>query len=155
MYSLTTNFLRSLNIKRGQKGQALVEMALSIMLLVVLVFGIIEFGRAMYTKNTLTNMARAGVRAAVVTPTLVPADSSASLSCPNADPVLKVVCESLVTGMDSSKISVTTTDESGNSPAKSNDTINVTIQLTGYESLLPKLIPMPSTLTGEASMRYE
>ncbi len=35
-------------------GQALVEMAIILPLLMLLVMGIFEFGRAMYIKNTLT-----------------------------------------------------------------------------------------------------
>ncbi len=156
IFTLTMNSLRSLNIKRDQNGQALVEMAFSILLLVLLVFGITEFGRALYTKNTLTNLARAGVRAAVVAPSLVPADSSSTtLSCPNTDPVLKAVCASMVNGIDPSQVAVTVTDKNGNSTAKTNDTIEVAVQLTGYQSLLPSLISLPSTLTGQASMRYE
>ena len=42
----------------------MVEMAFVLFLLVVLIFGMTEFGRAMYIKNTLNNAARAGVRAA-------------------------------------------------------------------------------------------
>ena len=49
-------------------GQALVEMAIILPLLLLLVMGIFEFGRAMYIKNTLTQAARAGARTAVVTP---------------------------------------------------------------------------------------
>src|SRR5689334_11210220 len=49
------------------KGQAMVETALVLFILVLFVFGITEFGRAMYTKNTLNNAARAAARAAVVT----------------------------------------------------------------------------------------
>ncbi len=156
MFTPTMNSLRSLNIKGDQNGQALVEMAFAMFLLVLLVFGIIEFGRALYTKNTLTNLARAGVRAAVVTPAMVPADSSCtSLTCPNTNPVLNVVCASMVNGVNPTQVAVTVTDANGNSPAQKNDTIDVSVQLTGYQSLLPRLISMPTTLTGQASMRYE
>lgn len=49
-----------------QKGQALVELAICLMLLFTIVFGITEFGRAMYIQNTLTNAAREGARWVVV-----------------------------------------------------------------------------------------
>src|SRR5690348_4657403 len=48
------------------KGQAMVEAAFVLFILVLLTFGITEFGRAMYTKNTLNNAARAGARCAIV-----------------------------------------------------------------------------------------
>lgn len=50
-----------------QKAQALVEFALVIPLLIVIIFGIIEFGRLWMTMNTLTGAAREGVRVAAVT----------------------------------------------------------------------------------------
>lgn len=50
---------------RDQKGQALIEMAFSIILLLVMVFGITEFGRYFFYRNTANNAARDGVRWAV------------------------------------------------------------------------------------------
>ena len=46
------------NIK--QRGQALVEFALALPLLLLLVFGVLEFGRAFKIKIVLTNAAREG-----------------------------------------------------------------------------------------------
>lgn len=55
------------NLVYKQKAQALVEFALVIPLLIVIIFGIIEFGRLWMTMNTLTGAAREGVRVAAVT----------------------------------------------------------------------------------------
>ena len=44
----------------NKKGQALVEMAIMLPILVLFVFGITEFGRAMYIKNCLNNAAGQG-----------------------------------------------------------------------------------------------
>jgi Flp pilus assembly protein TadG len=52
---------------RNQRGQAVVEFALVLPLLLLLVFGVTEFGRAWMTKNILTSAAREGCRVAVVT----------------------------------------------------------------------------------------
>lgn len=52
----------------GNRGQALVEFALVLPLLLLLVFGIVEFGRYLFLKNTATNGARQGARQAAVTP---------------------------------------------------------------------------------------
>ena len=51
---------------RRTRGQALLEFALVFPVLVVLLFGIVDFGRAIYDYNTLANAARAGVRVAIV-----------------------------------------------------------------------------------------
>jgi len=48
--------------KRKQGGVAAVELAIVIIPLVLLVFGITEFGRAIYQYNTLTKAARDGAR---------------------------------------------------------------------------------------------
>jgi hypothetical protein len=59
---------------RGELGQALVEMALVLPVLLLLLLGILEFGRAWYTKQVITDAARenndidqADVKAAVAT----------------------------------------------------------------------------------------
>ena len=48
--------------RRTQSGVALIELSISIFLLVAIVFGITEFGRAIYQYNTLVKAARDGVR---------------------------------------------------------------------------------------------
>jgi len=53
---------------RGRRGQALVELGIIIVLLVFLVMGIIEFGRAWMIGNMITQAARHGARAAAVLP---------------------------------------------------------------------------------------
>jgi len=52
---------------RREDGNTLVEMALVLPLLVVLVFGIVEFGRAYNAQVTLTHAAREGVRVLALT----------------------------------------------------------------------------------------
>jgi len=51
---------------KDEKGQNLVEFALVVPLLLVLVFGIAEYGRAWMTRNILTGAAREAVRVAAV-----------------------------------------------------------------------------------------
>lgn len=55
-----------LNHVRSQKGQSLVEMALVCLILFFLLFGILEFGRALWTYNTIVQSTRAAARWAVV-----------------------------------------------------------------------------------------
>jgi Flp pilus assembly protein TadG len=56
------------NARKGEKGQSLVEFALVVPLLLLLLIGIAEFGRAWMTKNILTGAAREAVRMAAVSP---------------------------------------------------------------------------------------
>ena len=52
--------------KFDNRGQALVEFALLLPLVMLILIGIVEFGRAWQAKQTLTDAAREGARAAVV-----------------------------------------------------------------------------------------
>ena len=51
---------------RSQQGASVVEFALILPLLVVLIFGIIEFSLALYDKAIITNASREGARVGVV-----------------------------------------------------------------------------------------
>jgi Flp pilus assembly protein TadG len=51
---------------RSEQGQVLVEFALSVLVFLVLVFGILDFGRALYTYHAVSYAARAGTRYAIV-----------------------------------------------------------------------------------------
>jgi Flp pilus assembly protein TadG len=56
--------------KKTEKGQALLEFAAVTLVFFTLAFGIIEFGRALWTWNTIVQATRTGARyAAVATPT--------------------------------------------------------------------------------------
>jgi len=52
--------------ERKQKGQTLVEFALVALIFFVILFGLIEFARALWTWNTIVQATRAGARFAVV-----------------------------------------------------------------------------------------
>ncbi len=52
---------------RGNRGQSVVEFALVLPLLLLILFGITEFGRVWMTQNILTSAAREGARLAIVT----------------------------------------------------------------------------------------
>jgi Flp pilus assembly protein TadG len=54
--------------RRAQRGQALVEMGIVVVLLVTLLMGTIEFGRAWMIANMITHAARTGARTAAVAP---------------------------------------------------------------------------------------
>ena len=51
---------------RAQRGQTLVEFALVVMMFLVVMFGLLEFARALWTWNTIVQATRAGARFAVV-----------------------------------------------------------------------------------------
>lgn len=55
-----------IRIVRDTRGQSLIEFALILPMMLVVMFMITEFGRALYTYNVLATAARAAARAAVV-----------------------------------------------------------------------------------------
>lgn len=57
---------------RNRRGNAVVEMALILPILLLMVFGITEFGRAWMTVNVMYTASREGARLAVVTGPSVP-----------------------------------------------------------------------------------
>jgi len=57
---------RGKKILQTQRGAAAVEFAILLPFLVVLVFGIIEFGLLLYNQQVITNASREGARAAIV-----------------------------------------------------------------------------------------
>ena len=56
----------------SERGSTVVEMAMAAMVFFVMIFGIIEFGRLLYTHNALTDAARRGARYAVLHPENAP-----------------------------------------------------------------------------------
>ncbi len=62
-----------------EAGQELVEFALVLPLLLVLVFGIVDFSVAVFDYNTVANAAREGARAAILPPS-----DACDLSCQDA-----------------------------------------------------------------------
>jgi Flp pilus assembly protein TadG len=63
---------------RDDHGAAVVEFALVVPVLLLLVFAIIDFGRALWTMNVLTSGVREGARAASVQATRTEMDSAAA-----------------------------------------------------------------------------
>ena len=51
---------------KNKRGQALVELALVLPLLILLLFGTMEFGRIFHSYLVLTNASREGARAGIV-----------------------------------------------------------------------------------------
>ena len=68
---------------RRERGAAAVELAIVLPLLLLLVGGIIDFGRLMFAEVMVTNAAREGARSLVVGLTPAQATTSARLSMPN------------------------------------------------------------------------
>ncbi len=89
------------SLARCRKGQALVEFALVLPLLMLLILGIVEFGRAWNAKQILTDAAREGARLSVVgNPTIT--DTS------QVNPSIRRIVA--LAGLDSSQVTISYPD---------------------------------------------
>lgn len=108
------------------RGQALIESALSLALLLAVVFGVIAGGLMLYTYHYISYAARVGSRYAMVRGSACDA-SGGMPDCPNvtSDQVQAYVRSVHYAGIDSNLTTVTVTWPSGNDPG---NPVNVTVQ---------------------------
>ena len=101
--------------RHGGRGQAMVEFALVLPLFLALIFGVLDFGRAIYALNTITNAAREGARYGIISPS----DTSGIQT--------KVQTFAATLAIPSSNITVSCSDSGGCSSAGAGDTITVAV----------------------------
>ena len=141
--------LRIKNFNQDEKGSTLVEYAIGATVFIMAVFAVLEFGRALWAHNALTDAARRGARYAV-------------LNTPDKDSAIRNVVvygnpsggtQPLLPGLATTNVQISrSSDFSVNSGT-------ATVSITGYEfqfvlPMMPKKIAMPSystTLTGESA----
>jgi Flp pilus assembly protein TadG len=63
---------RNLNARSDQRGATLVEFAIGATVLLTTIFAVLEFGRALWTHNALSDAARRGARYAIHQPASTP-----------------------------------------------------------------------------------
>lgn len=68
--------MKTLNHRHDERGATIAELAVVALLFFTIIFGIIEFGRLIYTHNALTDATRRGARFAVLHQGLTEADQT-------------------------------------------------------------------------------
>ena len=58
--------MRNKNLRQNERGTSMAEFAVVATFFFMLIFGVIEFGRLLYTHNALTDAARRGARYAII-----------------------------------------------------------------------------------------
>lgn len=126
----------------GASGQTTVEFAIILPLLLVLLMGIIEFGRIWSTQNSLTNAAREGSRLGVLSST-APSDVEAT-----------VLTYLENTGQNPDRATITVTN-AGSSGITGSD-VSVTVEYD-FQVIVGNILGMDSTmeLTSTSVMRHE
>lgn len=127
------------NVKE-ERGQAMVEMALVLPILLLLVFGIIEFGRVYNSYLEVTNAAREGARAGVVGAT----DDTITTTVKNAAVLLDG---------DSLDITVSPGVDYRSRGAALNVTVYYPVQI--YTPIISNIMGNPYMVKASATMRME
>jgi Flp pilus assembly protein TadG len=141
--------MNSRNRRQRQRGNAVLDMALVLPILLALAFGTVEFGYYFYVKHNVQAAAREGARAAIV-PSAVAGDVTTA--------VQNVMTAA---GLGSSGYTTSVTDINGNainvSTASAGTAIKVTVQCTwGNVGVRPLgVISSTKIVTGNTVMRKE
>ena len=151
-------FLGSFDVTslKNDRGASAVEMAIVLPLLLILLFGIIEFGLVLYDKAVITNASREGARFGIVS-------RSPRYESGDIDSQVQNYCVGrLVTfPLDGEEVEppVVTTNPSDTSDAEFGDDLEVLVRWTYRFLLLPDLpgIGLSDTITLSARtvMKYE
>jgi Flp pilus assembly protein TadG len=130
----------------AERGSAMVEFAIVSTLALTLIFGIIEFGRALYTYHLVSSAARLGSRYAMVR-----GSACAAAGCPADTGDVQTYVRSLAPGVNPASLAVTTTwSTAPGCISGANDpgclvTVSVTYPFSFVVPLLPSLtLPLSS-----------
>jgi hypothetical protein len=150
--------MRSVRQKNGEAGSALVEFALATIVMLVVLFGIIDMGRAAFAYDWVSNTARTATRYAMVRGTTC----STLLSGCNVGPPqgayetdIRAYVNSQAIGIDTSKLTVTArcepcTDPSCPLPCSHNN--QVVIHVKYAFSFVSPLVPLTWNMDSESAM---
>lgn len=136
MTKLETHAARGRRFAGDQRGSPAVEFALTAPILILMVFGIVQFGFAFFTYNEMLNGAREGARRLAVGSTVAVAQQRALNSM------------ALVRNYGFP------------APAPGADEVTMTIQLVLSEAMVVSVLPLPASisnkmLTASVTMRKE
>ena len=118
---------RLLVARRGEGGQALVEFALVSLTFFVLLFGMIDVGRAVWNYNTLAQATREGTRYAIVhgvNSSDPSGPGGAYYTAPNTDTKVTAVVTSNAASLDTAQLTVTADWVNGNNGPGSRVTVS-------------------------------
>jgi Flp pilus assembly protein TadG len=133
-----------------ERGTALVEFAIASTLALTMIFGIVDFGRGLYTFHLVSNAARAGSRYAIVR-----GSACAVTGCPATSDQIQTYVRGLAPGIDPNSLTVTTTWPGGtNCAAGANDPgCPVTVTVTYPFKFLVRVLPsFTMSMTSSSTM---
>jgi Flp pilus assembly protein TadG len=125
---------------KNKRGQALVELALALPLIIMLVMGTIEFGRLFHSYLLITNASREGARIAItgVDNTII------------TDRINEVT-----SALNNTKVIIISPDDKNLRFSTIPVTVTVNYNHNIITPILDSVLPNPVTLTSSTSMRME
>lgn len=129
-----------MELRKGEQGQALVEMALVIPLFFLLLFGVIEMGRIGFAYVSVSNASRAGVRMATTGGTDQDIQTVVSQAAPTLD---QTELTTIITPTQAYRLSGQTVQ------------VQVTYPVHLIIPLISNILPNPFTVSSTLSMRVE
>ncbi len=132
--------------QQNERGAAAVEFALLLPVLLMILFGIIEFGMIMYGREVVTNASREGARAGIVQVSPKPTSGD----------ITTIATNYLTgTGVNPSDVTITVTGAGGASPAML--TVTATYNYPWLIRYIPNVLGLPSPLpiAMSTTMRHE
>lgn len=128
------------NLLRSKKGQALVETALTLPLLLLVLMGIIEFGRIFNAELIVANASREGAR---------------YLALHSTDTQIQTTVQTLTPTLDQSKISVFITPSQASRTSGTAATVEVDYNLQIIAPFVNIIIGNPFKVSSQTTMRVE
>ena len=139
--------------RRGERGQALVEFSLVSVVFFLLVFGMVDVGRAVWNYNTLAQATREGARYAIVhggDSSDPSGPGSAYYTPPNTDSMVTQQVETFGGGLNPSRLTVQTEWPDGSNISGSH--VTVTSQYE-FEPIFDFLGLVSFTMTSSSTMQ--
>ncbi|MDQ0255749.1 Flp pilus assembly protein TadG [Evansella vedderi] len=125
---------------RSEKGQGTVELAISLVLLLILLFGIIDFGRIFHANLALNHAGREAARV---------------MSVGGQDADIVAIVRSQSVGLDPSKISINVTPSATERRRGTNGTIHLTYSLQTFTPFASSVLPNPIVINNKTVARIE
>lgn len=138
-------------------GQAIVEFAMVLVLLLILLIGMAELSLVLYNQAVITNAAREGARVGIVAPNLSKIDGMGvkEFGVAFVEPTVRKYCQGNLLGFPAGTATITLAKNAGDDPSKA--TLTVTVAYKYNWLVLPGFITLAKALqlSATAQMRFE
>jgi Flp pilus assembly protein TadG len=150
--------------RRGERGQAIIELALTLPLLLLIVLGVFDFGLMFQRFEVVTNAAREGARVGVLpdfTPALAEQRALQYLAVGGVSGTTKGCGGALVAGGICASAAVSSVTITGSSPAKTVQQITVVVEYDHQHVFVGPIVSLfggslgITRLRGTSTMRME